>query len=399
MGIEELRELLDAGAVEDVERSLRPVPRNADELHDLLRRAGHLLPDEADPGFTETLLRERRAIRFASGARSPARSRGRGRVSRRARGRSTGRAPGRVPRARPGRSPRAAGSRCKDTWTVHDAGCRSPTSSRSCASRGRAPGSRGRRPTGSRRAAARRQRSASGAIRTSSVASAERRSPCCGARSSRRSRERSGASSRRGTGSVGARRFARLSSPSRRSRFRSPLGERRAAAPRAGVSSRGARRALRIGRGRLGWRRSRSRRALLPEDAPLLGSPAAEAPPEDLRTRPFGRRSSGERSSGRISLAATDLEPVDALAAVWDLVWSGEVTNDSWAPLRASRRYEAPAPSGGRGGSRVRVQPCVSDAGSLVSRLSALHTGGSEPEAPTAVLSRSCSSSGRDRHA
>ena len=40
MGIEELRELLDAGAVEDVERSLRPVPRNADELHDLLRRSG-----------------------------------------------------------------------------------------------------------------------------------------------------------------------------------------------------------------------------------------------------------------------------------------------------------------------------------------------------------------------
>jgi ATP-dependent Lhr-like helicase len=41
-------------------------------------------------------------------------------------------------------------------------------------------------------------------------------------------------------------------------------------------------------------------------------------------------------------LTATGLEPVEALAATWDLVWAGEVTNDSWAPLRASRRYESP---------------------------------------------------------
>ena len=38
LGQEELRELLDPGALADVEASLRPVPRNADELHDLLRR-------------------------------------------------------------------------------------------------------------------------------------------------------------------------------------------------------------------------------------------------------------------------------------------------------------------------------------------------------------------------
>ena len=35
-----LRDLLDAGAIEEVELSLRRTPRNADELHDLLRRAG-----------------------------------------------------------------------------------------------------------------------------------------------------------------------------------------------------------------------------------------------------------------------------------------------------------------------------------------------------------------------
>ena len=67
MGIEELRDLLDPGAIEQVDASLRPQPRNADELHDLLRRAGPLLDAEYDLGFAETLLRERRAIRVRFG--------------------------------------------------------------------------------------------------------------------------------------------------------------------------------------------------------------------------------------------------------------------------------------------------------------------------------------------
>ena len=67
MGIEELRELLDLGAIEQVEASLRPIPRNVDELHDLLRRAGPLFDGEYDRGFAETLLRERRAIRVRLG--------------------------------------------------------------------------------------------------------------------------------------------------------------------------------------------------------------------------------------------------------------------------------------------------------------------------------------------
>src|SRR5919198_385858 len=67
MGIEELRELLDADAIAEVERSLTATPRNADDLHDLLRRAGHLREGEYDAGFAETLLRERRAIRVRLG--------------------------------------------------------------------------------------------------------------------------------------------------------------------------------------------------------------------------------------------------------------------------------------------------------------------------------------------
>ena len=50
MGVEELRELLDPGAIEQVEASLRPTPRNVDELHDVLRRAGPLARRRVRPG-------------------------------------------------------------------------------------------------------------------------------------------------------------------------------------------------------------------------------------------------------------------------------------------------------------------------------------------------------------
>ena len=41
-------------------------------------------------------------------------------------------------------------------------------------------------------------------------------------------------------------------------------------------------------------------------------------------------------------LAVTGLEAEQALPALWDLVWAGEVTNDAWQPLRAPRRYGTP---------------------------------------------------------
>ena len=43
-------------------------------------------------------------------------------------------------------------------------------------------------------------------------------------------------------------------------------------------------------------------------------------------------------------LEATQLEGSEALAALWELVWAGEVTNDAWQPLRAPRRYGVPKP-------------------------------------------------------
>jgi ATP-dependent Lhr-like helicase len=70
LGQEELRDLVDPGALANVEASLRPTPRTAGELPDRLRRAGELRDDETDPGFAETLLRERRAFRARVGGAS-----------------------------------------------------------------------------------------------------------------------------------------------------------------------------------------------------------------------------------------------------------------------------------------------------------------------------------------
>jgi len=63
LGQEELRDLLDAGAVEEVERDLRGAPRDADELHDVLRLRGDLRPGEFDEAFAAVLETERRAVR------------------------------------------------------------------------------------------------------------------------------------------------------------------------------------------------------------------------------------------------------------------------------------------------------------------------------------------------
>jgi len=63
LGQEELRDLIDPGALEEVEGQLRGDPRSADELHDLLRRRGDLRSGEYDEALAEPLVAERRAVR------------------------------------------------------------------------------------------------------------------------------------------------------------------------------------------------------------------------------------------------------------------------------------------------------------------------------------------------
>src|SRR5206468_2796695 len=58
-----LRGLLDADAVEEVERQLRRTPRNPDELHDQLRLRGDLRGGEYDAALARPLLDERRVVR------------------------------------------------------------------------------------------------------------------------------------------------------------------------------------------------------------------------------------------------------------------------------------------------------------------------------------------------
>ena len=80
------------------------------------------------------------------------------------------------------------------------------------------------------------------------------------------------------------------------------------------------------------------------EDAALLGqlsgAPVTESPAvEAIRA--------ALRSSALFwfdLLAETGLDASEALVALWELVWAGEVTNDAWQPLRAPRRYGVPKP-------------------------------------------------------
>jgi ATP-dependent Lhr-like helicase len=76
------------------------------------------------------------------------------------------------------------------------------------------------------------------------------------------------------------------------------------------------------------------------EDAGVLGRVAAAPPPEgELHDRL--RAALGSALHWDEVLLETGLEEAEALPALWDLVWAGEVTNDAWQPLRASRRFDA----------------------------------------------------------
>src|SRR5204862_2125992 len=60
LGQEELRDLLDRDALDEVERQLRGAPRTPDELHDQLRVRGDLRPEEYDDLLASPLISERR---------------------------------------------------------------------------------------------------------------------------------------------------------------------------------------------------------------------------------------------------------------------------------------------------------------------------------------------------
>jgi ATP-dependent Lhr-like helicase len=93
-----------------------------------------------------------------------------------------------------------------------------------------------------------------------------------------------------------------------------------------------------VGAGSLG--RSSGKVALyFREDARWLGPPhvKADRPSEALHERIRERLTRGASFWADLLADISDTEPVELQEALWDLVWAGEVTNDAFAPLRAPR--------------------------------------------------------------
>ena len=344
---EELRDLLDARRRRGGRAAAAAAtPRTPDELHDQLRIRGDRRAGEYDPALAEPLL-----ARAARGARAPRgrgaadRRRGRGPLPRRARRDAARRAcPTRSSRAAPtrsgssccatrkGRGPftTGAGERARSAATSTPSSPSSSAGSCSCAaSSGRAAPS------------------ASGATPTSCAGCGARRSRRCGARSSRSSRRRSRGSCRRGTGSTGARRCARRSCRCRRSRCRSRSGSAsccRGASPATGPSS--STRSARAARSSGSAPASTASRSTSARTRPRSARSPAAPPPEGEVHDATPRRARRGALFWDDLLDETRLDDGEALPALWDLVWAGEVTNDAWTPLRAGapqRRAEAGA--------------------------------------------------------
>ena len=346
MGVEELRDLLDLGAIEQVEESLRPAQRNADELHDLLRRTGHLLPGEADGGFAETLLRERRAIRVRLAGEEVLVAAEDAGLYRDALGVVP---PGGLPDAflEPVAEPVAA-------LLTRFAKTNGPFTTAQAASRlGLDP----ERVEQELQRLEGEERLVRGELRPGGT---ERE--WCDPDVLRRIRRATLAALRREVEPAEQAALGRFL-PSwhgigRRQTLREalvplqalplpvPLWESEVLPRRVPVLPAGRpRRALRVRRGDLGRGRARSGRALLPRGRGRARSAGCRGCSRRVRRT---SRLRAALANGALFwpdlVAATELDPADALAALWDLVWAGEVTNDSWAPLRASRRYEAPRP-------------------------------------------------------
>ena len=349
MGVEELRDLLDLGAIEQVESSLRLTPRNADELHDLLRRAGPLLDGEYDRGFAETLLRERRAIRVRLGDMEPLAAVEDAGLVRDAFGVVP---PGGVPNVFLEPVPDALAGVLRRYARTHG-----PFTTAEAAAR-----------FGLELAVAEveleelehDEKLVRGELRPGGT---ERE--WCDPDVLRRIRRATLAVLRREVEPADQAALGRFLPAwhgiGRRQTLREALVPLQGLAlpvslwesdvlPRRVPAYRPADLDALCASGDVVWVGAGLDRVAVyfREDAALLGAPAVEAPPEGSAHGSIRAALGGGALFWADLLARTELEPADALAALWDLVWAGEVTNDSWAPLRASRRYDAPRPERNR---------------------------------------------------
>jgi ATP-dependent Lhr-like helicase len=381
LGQEELRDLLDRDAIEAVERELIRSPRNADELHDLLRLRGHLVEGEFDAGFAETLLRERRAIRLPLGrsdALAAAEDAGRYRD-----------ALGIMP---PGGLPDVfleGGPESLEQLVVRFARGRGPFTTAEATERF------GRDVEPVLLALERADRLVRGELRPGGT---ERE--WCDPDVLRRLRRASLAALRRevepaeqaalgrflpGWHGIGRRASLREALvplqglPLPVSLWESDVLPRRVPGYQPAALD-----AL-CASGEVVWIGAGLDRVAVyfREDAALLGPPAG-APRSVSRETDAIRTALGRGALfWHDLLAETGLESGEALPALWELVWAGEVTNDAWTPLRAGRRYGVPrAARRPRRFSRQRAAGITATQGrwSLADRL--FRASGSEPQSP-----------------
>jgi ATP-dependent helicase Lhr and Lhr-like helicase len=342
LGQEELRDLLDPGAVEEVEAQLRGDPRNPDELHDLLRLRGDLRPGEFDEAHGAILVAERRAItaRFAGEERLiAAEDAGRYRD-----------ALGAMP---PGGLPEAflvGGPDSLRQLVLRYARGRGPFTTAQANDRF------GRDIEAILQDLERREELVRGELRPGGT---ERE--WCDPDVLRRLRRASLAALRREVEPAEQAALGRFlphwHGIDRRASLREALVPLQGLAlpvtlwesevlPRRVPGYTPAQLDALCASGEVVWVGAGLDRVAVffREDAPVLGRPAGAPPPEEAAHERI--RAALGRSAEFWSdlVAAVDLQPEEALPALWDLVWAGEVTNDAWTPLRAGRRYQTPRP-------------------------------------------------------
>ena len=358
LGQEELRDLLDADAVEQVEKELHGRARSPDQLHDLLLRRGDLRRGEFDEGLAAALERERRAVRVRVGGDErliAAEDAGRYRDALGAM------PPAGLPDAflEGGEDPLAGllvrYARGRGPFTTAEAAARFAVSEERMEDELAALERAGRlvrgelRPGGTEREwcdpdVLRRLRRASLAALRKQVEPVEQ------AALARFLPAWQGIDRRSGSGGQGVGRWE-------------PNFLREALVPLQGVSLpvalwesavlprrvpgyQPAQLDQLCASGEVVWVGAGLERVALyfREDAPALGRPAALPPPEEETHERVRAALAGGALFWFDLVHETGLEPETALPALWDLVWAGEVTNDAWQPLRASRRFQAPRP-------------------------------------------------------
>ena len=341
LGQEELRDLLDSDAVAEVERQLRGHARTADELHDLLRRRGDLRPDEYDDDLAEPLVAERRAVEVrVAGERRLIAAEDAGRYRD---------AVGAMP---PGGLPEVfleAEEEPLHTLLRRFARSRGPFTT------GEANERFGRDVEPVLRELERRDELVRGELRPGG---SERE--WCDPEVLRRLRRASLAALRREVEPAEQAAFGRFL-PSwhgigRRASLREALVALQGlplpvalwesdVLPRRVPGYRPEQLDALCASGEVVWIGAGLDRVAVyfREDAAALGPPpAADRPEREVHER---LRAALGRSAlfWHDLLDDTGLEAEEALPALWDLVWAGEVTNDAWTPLRAGRRFKTQA--------------------------------------------------------